>query len=479
MRAGLGRIGESMTGAKSIFRFKRFQDVYLASTDMGTWMFLTSSEFDALMRLQTDQIEPDLYKRLYERNFIVDPSQLEREVNTLHVKFGGFFDGPKLFIIGITEACNLQCHYCHAGSQPYQVANSRFSDETIAKIVEFILGCMGDHATIEFQGGEPLLDFSTICRFIEKIKSCSMCEGKHFRYSLSTNLTLLTNQMCKYLADNDVRVVGSIDGPMEVHDLQRCYKDGRGTHDEILRAIERARREGVSLSLIAVLTKNSLENVHAIVDELVNHGESEIALNWPQRNGRALEPRFWDMIGLDSYDYSQLWKQSVEYIATLTYGSDPPITERYLELILHKILTPYSPNYMDWRSPCGAIIGQISFDHEGNIYPCDDARGDKRLIIGNVHKNTFSDVMKREISQQVIGASLLENEICDYCVYKPFCGICPVLSFKAGGDFQSFREFSYRCHIFTSMFDFVFLKILDGDTSVFSFAVNGDDGVSQ
>lgn len=468
-----------MTGAKSIFRFKRFPNAYLASTDVGTWMFLTSGEFDDFIRLQPDRIEPDLYRRLSERNFIVDPSRLDREVEALYYKYGDFFDGPTLFIIGITEVCNMQCYYCHANSQPNQTAAGRLSDETIAKIVEFILSCMGDEATIEFQGGEPLLDFSTVRRFIEKIKSRPMCDSKHFRYSLSTNLTLLTDAMCDYLADNDVRVVGSIDGPREVHDLQRCCADGSGTHKEVLRAIERARSKSVSLKFIAVLTKNSLEKIQAIVDELVNHGETQIALNWPQRNGRALERRFWDMIGLDSADYSRLWKQSVEYIATLSNGSDTPITERYLDLMLHKILTPYSPNYMDWRSPCGAIIGQISFDHEGNIYPCDDARGDKRLIIGNVHTDNFSDIMAREISQEVIGSSLLENEICDYCVYKPFCGICPVLSFKAGGDFQSFREFSYRCRIFTSMFDFVFQKILDGDTSVFSFEVDGDDGVAQ
>ena len=468
-----------MLGTKSIFRFKKFHDAYLASTDAGTWMFLTPGEFDAFMQLQPDRIDPDLYRRLFERSFIVDPSRLDREVDTLHCKFGGFFCGPTLFIIGITEVCNLQCYYCHANSQPYQAATNRFSDETIAKIVEFILGCMGGNATIEFQGGEPLLDFSTVRRFIEKIKSNPRCDERFFRYSLSTNLTLLTDEMCRYFADNKVRVVGSIDGPKEVHDLQRRYIDGRGTHDDVLRAIERAKRAGVSLSLIAVLTKNSIENVQAIVDELVDHGVSQIALNWPQRNGRALERRFWDKIGLGADDYSRIWKQTVEYIAELTNGSGSSITERYLQLILHKILTPYSPNYMDWRSPCGAVIGQVSFDHAGNIYPCDEARGDNRLIIGNIHTDTFYDVMGREISQKVIGASLLENEICDYCVYKPFCGICPVLSFKAGGDFQSFREFRYRCRIFTFMFDFVFQRILDGDTSVFSIGVNGDDGVAQ
>jgi His-Xaa-Ser system radical SAM maturase HxsB len=458
-----------MSCEKSIFRFKKFGDAYLVSTDIGTWIFLTKGEFDSFMRRSVNEIDRDLYRRLRERSFIVDTSDPDGEIEALHLKFGNFFSNPTLFIIGITRGCNLKCDYCQAKAERNSGSSYKFSEETIAKTVDFIFECTEENATIEFQGGEPLLEFSTIKRFIKAIKDRNRHIKKRIRFTLSTNLTLLNKDKLKYFSDNDVGIVGSIDGPREIHDKQRSYWNGHGSYIKATQAFERAASAGVPLRIIAVATKNSLENIEVVVDEFVERGMPEVFLNWPQRNGRALEQFYWDRIGLSSNEYFHLWKKTIEHIAKINRYRTIPISERYLDLILQKILTPYSPNFMDWRSPCGAIIGQISFDHNGNIYPCDEARGDERLVIGNVHQDTYADVMQQKLTQEIIGASLLENEICDFCVYKPFCGLCPVLNYKSSGNFQSFREFTYRCQIFTAMFDYVFQKILDGDNSVFSF----------
>jgi His-Xaa-Ser system radical SAM maturase HxsB len=454
---------------KSVFRFKKFGDVYLISTDIGSWMFLQADAFDLFMRRPVRELDSGLYQRLRERHFIVDTSFLENEIEALYVKFKNYFSRPTLFIVGVTDECNLKCDYCQANARPPRPAHDgKYSDLTIEKTVDFIFDCIDKKATIEFQGGEPLLEFQTIKKFIEKTKKRNHSKQKRIKFTLSTNLTLLDSDKIKYLSENQVCVVGSIDGPQLIHDRQRKFWSGRGSYSRSKQSFENATRHGVPQKIISVATKNTLKNIKAVVDEFAYNGMSEVQMNWPQRNGRAIETKFWKRIGLSSRDYFKIWKESVEYIAELNKTNKVHISERYLDLILYKILTPYSPTFMDWRSPCGAAIGQLSFDHKGTIYPCDEARGEPRLKIGNVHQDSYKDVIKRRLTRKIIGASLLENEICDYCVYKPFCGLCPVLNYKSYKSFHSYREFVYRCNIFTAMFDYVFHKILIGDDSVFS-----------
>lgn len=458
-----------MDWERSIYRFKKFGRTYLVSTDFGTWMFLAAEEFDHFVRYPIDTLDEELIRRLRERYFIVNPSDLDGEIEAFDRKYHAYFEGPTLFIIGITKTCNLKCEYCHANAERKPVGPYQFSPATIAKTVDFIVDCAGDPCTIEFQGGEPLLGFSIIRQFVETARERGRNLGKRIGFSLSTNLTLLNRRMLEFLNENDVGIAGSIDGPRNVHDKQRTDWNGRGTYERARRSFDQASQSGARVCLISVATKHSLSRIEAIVDEFVERGVSELCLNYPQQNGRALDPFFWDRVGLTSEECFELWKGAIEYMARRKATNGVRLKERYLSLILQKISAPTSPNFMDWRSPCGATIGQISFDGNGDIYPCDDARGDRNLRIGNVHKDTYSDVIRRRLPQEIMGASLLENEICDYCVYKPFCGLCPVLSFKSGGTFQLFRSFKFRCVLFTRMFDYVFRKILEGNDAEFSF----------
>jgi len=452
---------------KAQYRFRRFDNCYLLSSDIGAWVFLSTDEFDDFVKQPVDALSDDLVERLRTRGIVVDTNNLEREVELSHRKYAPYFDGPVLFIIGVTGACNLGCEYCHADAQIRSPNQDRFSQGTISRLVDFILDAAGDRATVEFQGGEPLLAFDSIRRIIEEFKTRLEFEPGQIRFTLSSNLTTLNNEKIRYLTNNLVQIVASIDGPPDIHDEQRPYASGKGSYRTTSRAFDRAKDAGAKMGIIAVATRHSQGNAEAIVDEVIDRSVQDVCINMPEQSGRALEKEQWKKIGLSPEQCFELWRDAVEYIATQQKSDQAPINEKFLQLILYKLFMPESPNFTDWRSPCGATIGQISFDHEGNIYPCDEARGDKNLLLGNVNEDSYADVIRNELTQEIIGSSLLENGICDACVYKPFCGVCPVLRYKAGGDFQSFRGFRERCRMFTAMFDYVFDKLLDGDHTVF------------
>ncbi len=79
---------------------------------------------------------------------------------------------------------------------------------------------------ITFYGGEPLLNFSLIKQCVEYVKTLN-CSNT-IMYSLTTNLTLMTQEIAEYLASvPNFTVVCSIDGNQELHDEHRKGSDGK------------------------------------------------------------------------------------------------------------------------------------------------------------------------------------------------------------------------------------------------------------
>ncbi len=67
-------------------------------------------------------------------------------------------------------------------------------------------------------------------------------------------------------------------------------------------------------------------------------------------------------------------------------------------MILDKVLNAHDPGYLDMRCPCGASIGQIAYNHNGDLYTCDEGRmigwtGDDIFKTGNVFKDSYSSIM--------------------------------------------------------------------------------------
>ncbi|MDY0299944.1 MAG: hypothetical protein RBQ66_09010, partial [Candidatus Cloacimonadaceae bacterium] len=63
------------------------------------------------------------------------------------------------------------------------------------------------------------------------------------------------------------------------------------------------------------------------------------------------------------------------------------IIERRFSIALEKIFSDVDTQFTDFRNPCGAFLGQIAYDKDGNIFCCDEARGRQSLILAQLVKN--------------------------------------------------------------------------------------------
>ena len=144
-----------------------------------------------------------------------------------------------MFVISITEQCNLRCSYCcYSGIYTNNRSHSNLSmtEDDVNSIIQFIKGVV--HARpvrIAFYGGEPLTQFPLIQYAIMKATDELNYEKT---FSISTNGTLLSKDKIDWLIEHEVELHISIDGTAQYHDANRKDVLGHGTFERIHKALE-------------------------------------------------------------------------------------------------------------------------------------------------------------------------------------------------------------------------------------------------
>lgn len=143
-----------------------------------------------------------------------------------------------MFILGITEQCNLRCTYCcysgeYANNRSHSTHSMTRSD--IDDIFNFISGLSSKRAfRIAFYGGEPLMHYNLVQYAIEK---ASKLWNGEVTFSITTNATLLTKDKIDWLIAHHIKLEISIDGTAKFHDKCRIDSAGNGSYSRMYQAL--------------------------------------------------------------------------------------------------------------------------------------------------------------------------------------------------------------------------------------------------
>ncbi|MBU1177466.1 MAG: His-Xaa-Ser system radical SAM maturase HxsB [Patescibacteria group bacterium] len=454
------------------FRFKKIKDKYLLTNDVGGFLFLTKKEFKDFL---SDNLEKDKepYLSLNKKSFIKKDLDLTESIDKYRLKNSFLFNGPSLHIVVVTLRCNHKCVYCHASAQAMDRTDLDMDKETAKNVVEKIFQTTSPFVAIEFQGGEPLVNWPIVKFIIEEAYKKNKKAKKDLEIRLVSNFSLMTEEKFKYLLDKNVSFCVSIDGPEKVHNKNRPMVKGNSYYyatkwsKKFFKLYPQLRKKGYifKIGLSVTISRFSLSYYKEIVDEYIKLGFDDFYLGRPLNPFGLLKESF-KKIGYTADEYINFYKNALSYIIGLNLKGKK-VREKAAVTFLKKILTEKDPNHLDFRSPCGAGIGQLAYNYNGNVYTCDEGRmmsmmNDESFCLGNVKENTYQEIVGNPIVRTLCTASCLDGLAgCDDCAYKPYCGICPIYNYAEQGNIFGQMPTNERCKINKAMISFLFEKLQD------------------
>ena len=446
----------------AFFRYKFLNGQYLLTNEVGQYIFLGRKEFKDFTegRLEKGCLA---YNSLDQKDFIHSSFDKKEAVQRYFKKYGYLRRGTTLHIVIPTLRCNHRCIYCQVGSRSILDRGYDMNRQTARKVVDTIFKCPSKSITIEFQGGEPLVNWKVTRLIIEYAWKKNKKFKKDLRIALVTNLTLMTKDRLKYLLKNRVSVCTSLDGPKFIHDHNRPMignKSGYELTTKWMKELSYSTKYGFNSALVT-LTRFSLNYPEEIIQEYLKWNIFSIPLRPISVLGLGGLRR--NEIGVTAQQFLEFYRRALDYMIELNYCTGQRISERMAKVILRKIFNSTDPGYLDMRSPCGAGCGQVAYMYDGSVYSCDEGRmiGDDSFKLGNIHTHSYQELMQSKTMQACVFASCLDGLYCDYCVYKPYCGVCPVVNWKEYGSIYARSKGSFMCKIYEGMLDYLFELLQD------------------
>ncbi|MFW6025217.1 MAG: His-Xaa-Ser system radical SAM maturase HxsB [Candidatus Woesearchaeota archaeon] len=452
------------------FNYDEFKGNYLLTNDYNQYVFLSPENFKKLLQDELNK-SSDLYNELWRKGFIKrDLSEHEELDEEYRKQKSSLFAGPSLHIIVVTLRCNYNCIYCQASAKSMKEKGLDMDKETARKTVDTIFETPSDFITIEFQGGEPLANWEIVKFIVNYARKKEEETEKTLQFSLVTNLSLMTEEKLDFLTEKLVGICTSLDGPKEVHNKNRPYPNG-DSYEKTVEWIEKYRnkqgelseenKEITKINSLVTLSKISLDYPEEIVDEYIKLGFHGVHLRPLSYLGYS-SGEFKDKMGYSVDEFLDFWKEALDYIVDIN-NTGSYFIERGARIKLRKIIARRDPGFTDLSSPCGAAIGQMLYNYDGDVYTCDEGRmiEDDTFKIGEIGKDNYEDMISSDTTQAVVTASLLDNQPCDNCVYKPYCGVCPVKNYSNYGTIFPQMPNTGWCKLQKGQFNYLFEKLRD------------------
>lgn len=444
---------------------KRIGKKYLIASRLGGWCLLTKEELLKLSKLNplSSDNDKELLSKLKESHMIIDNSNALEIIKAFRRLNKNLFFGPSLHIVSLTTRCNLNCVYCHAGSPSNE--NIDLTREIALKIIEKIFESPNKEIIVEFQGGEPLLNWDVLKFFIEYIKKINKMEKKIIKFSITTNLSLLDEDKMKFLIDNKVKLCCSLDGPEKIHDTNRLTASGQGTYKKLVERVDMINKEYAKrdakeqLNALVTFTRNSLPYYKEIIDEYVKLGFKALHLRYLNYSGLSKEN--WKKIGYSAEEFLNYWKKSIDHLLKLN-EKGIHIVERGMLVLLKKIMKKEDAMYTELMNPCGGGRCQVVYTEKGDVLTCDDARSIEEdiFLMGNVMQDSYKQIMASPVLLNIVQASLLDifapNDI-----FNAWNGICPVENWNMQKNVVAKLCSSLRYKIHRGQIEYLFELIQD------------------
>ncbi len=334
----------------------------------------------------------------------------------------------------ITNQCNYDCVYCN------QVKDLKNQDRLrIECFIDSVQCHIERNGSVTFCGGEPLLEIGKIRELVDKIKN----RRADIRFSLTTNGSLINDDIETFLKDNFYLLMISYDG-VEGQNLRK-----KGSAPLIKKNIERFVDSKLEFSINSVFTPDTVGNLYSVIEEISELGVNNIKT---------------------SLDLTTPWNEDAvkEYRMQLFKLCKSSLREKSS---LYRTLRDRKMGYFQ----CSGCDERLSVGPDGTVVGCfifqdfvmnnPEYPGIENYIIGNIEDSDLLDKVKakRRHYERLSQYQCFNGEnFCMDCELRNFCAICPVTRVRAGETLTSIPQ--WICKIKRVEFE-IRSRILSGEFS--------------
>jgi uncharacterized protein len=334
----------------------------------------------------------------------------------------------KALCLHIAHDCNLACKYCFAEEGEYHGGKRELMSYEVGKAaLDFLIENSGSRHNLEvdFFGGEPLLNWQVVKDLVAYGRSREEESGKHFRFTLTTNGVLLTDEVIDFVNKEMDNIVLSIDGRKEIHDKMRPFRGGAGgSYDRI---VPKFQKVAESRGQERYYVRGTFTRYNCDFAEDVLHLAD---LGFKQISVEPVVAKETDDYAFRQEDLPQLLSEYDKLAAEMAKraGTDSDFNFFHFMIDLEG-----GPCVYKRLSGCGSGTEYLAVTPTGELYPCHQFVGDTDFLLGDVWKG----VTRTDTVSDFKGANVYSRPACRECFAKYYCsGGCAANAYHFDGNIR-------------------------------------------
>jgi len=416
---------------------------------------INKESYDYLSVLCSDDVNvpvmPEELHELKEQGYLKVESAVEK-VQHAYTEHLDTFLRRKIskITLQLTQDCNLRCKYCIYSEEHSEMqrthSNKKMSWETAKKALDFLKEHSIDSTKINigFYGGEPLLEFDLMKQIITYCNKSFV--GKKLTYNITSNGTILTDEIIMFLKEHDISLMISLDGPKEINDINRVFADGSGTFDTIAKKVNRIKEIAPDYSdKLQISMVMDPQNDYDCINEIHLEGSDFRKLNI---SASLIDNEY----GGERLQFSSqyIWKMEYQnFLALLSYyrrylkDSVLPISNSWIAQVLDEnSKTANGAALQQTDVPSGPCIpGQLRLfvNVDGSFFPCERvSEKSSAMYIGSL-----KDGFNLKNAQDILNIGKLTENECKKCWCFRYCGMCVKKADSTSGELSAEVKLSF------------------------------------
>ena len=296
---------------------------------------------------------------------------------------------------------------------------------------------------------------------LERVRSFCRDRFSRSQFVVCTNLQAVSPDAWAFLEADDTFVSTSLDGDIPRHQRQRT-RDAETTSGFLANLDEALRRLGVGkVSALPTIDIDNPPDPISLIEAFEARGLTSIYLRPINQQGFARRRpaaagsrRRWNAYHADF----------VEALIRHNFASGRRTEEYYFSHCLKRVLWLGVDRDVDLRNPSAFGMDYVVIDHDGRLYPTDEARMLARTGMVDLSIGSVMDGLDVERVATLNAAALNDFEPdCIHCAFQPFCGSDPVDNISRCGRIDAPKADEWFCTRQTSVFDKVFELLYRSD----------------